>query len=155
MSTSVYSSGVRLHQTRLCFVPVRSGRSVLLNKKKGSNTCSSSSYKTVFSRASRNLFDVGNQSRSTHLANNIPFSVRSSALWRGLRHEPQETPAAGYLVTVVNLCASVNGGQHLLFFHVRWTVILFFKSRSVGCLQRFRKACLFLASSKSGSRIRS
>ena len=43
VSTSVYID-VNIYQTRLYFfVPVRSGRSVLLKKKKGSNICSSSS----------------------------------------------------------------------------------------------------------------
>ena len=39
-----------------------------------------------FSRAALNLFDFGNQSVPTHLATKTFRSVRSSALWRGLRH---------------------------------------------------------------------
>ena len=56
--------------------------------------------------------------------------------------------AAGYVFeTVVNLCALVNGGQHLFSLRTSagWCVCVFFLSRfgSVGCgLQPFRKGSL-------------
>ena len=40
---------------------------------------------------------------------------------------------------VVNLCALVNGGQHLFFLYERWFVILFCIAVGRVLLQRFRK----------------
>ena len=87
--------GVHIHlrwcpstSNNLLFVPVRSGRSVLPNKKKACNTSSSSSYINCFSRAALNLFVSHNQSTPIHGANNIPFGSFQCSLG-GVQTHPE------------------------------------------------------------------
>ena len=69
-------------------MPVRSALSVLLKKKKGSNTCSSSSWKTVF-LGLHGICSISATNQYQLIWQVIFHSVRSSALWRGVKTRPQ------------------------------------------------------------------
>ena len=75
VSSPVYRN-LHLHQTRLHFVPVRCGRSVLLNNKKRGQHTLFLFLAYRLTRAVWNLFDCRNRSVSMHLPNNF-YSVRS------------------------------------------------------------------------------
>ena len=85
------ATGVHLHLQQCCpspsnntlFVPVRSGRSVLLKKKKGVEHMFFLFPKNCFSRAAWKLFNVGNQSVLTRLASNIQFGSFQCSLEGG------------------------------------------------------------------------
>ena len=73
-------------------MPVRSGRSVLLNKKEGSNIGSSLDLDNCFTRAALNLFAFHNQSAPMSSANIKFHTFGSNALWMGLRQALMRAP---------------------------------------------------------------
>ena len=87
-------NGVHIHlrwcpstSHNLLFVPVRSGRSVLPNKKKGCNTSSSSSYVDIlFFLGLHRIYSFPTTNQHQLMRQIIFHSVRSNALWGGLRH---------------------------------------------------------------------
>ena len=87
VSTSIHSDVNAISIKHDLVVPVRSGRSVLLKKKKGPNTCSSFSQKTVF-LGLHGICSMSATNQYQLIWQEIFHSVRSSALWREVKTRP-------------------------------------------------------------------